>query len=459
MALFTHDTTVTAPADAVWRWHARPSAFDRLLPPWERAEVVERSGEGLASGSSVRLRTRFGPWRPEWTAVHVECEPPHRFIEVQRKSALGRWVHTHSFREEPRARGARTIVEDRVDYTLPLGRFGEWVAGRYVRERLKRLFHYRGRVMWHDIARHATEERATPLSVAVSGTHGLVGSALGQFLCTGGHSVRRIARWAKGEGEIAWDPSTGNFDRTRLEGLDAVVHLAGESLVGRRWSVEQKRRLWHSRLTSTRGLVRALTRLERPPKVLLCASAAGIYGDRSLEPLDEGSVAGHNFLSELCQEWERATEPARRAGIRVVNLRFGLVLSPRGGALAKLLVPLRLGAGAVVGDGDQHVSWVALDDALAAIHHVLLHEEFEGPVNVVSPFPVTHRELIGVLGRVVGRPVTLPVPAFAARFVLGDLVDELLLASQFVQPERLRSAGFTFTYPTLEGALRHLLGA
>jgi uncharacterized protein (TIGR01777 family) len=261
-----------------------------------------------------------------------------------------------------------------------------------------------------------------------------------------------------GERAVSWDPAAGAIDSTGLVGVDAVVHLAGESIAGGRWTEARKRRIRDSRVSSTRLLARALAQLASPPRVLVAASATGYYGDRGAEVLREESAPGAGFLAGVCREWEAAAEPAARHGIRVVHLRIGLVLSRDGGALASLLTPFRLGAGGPVGSGAQYWSWITLDDLLGAILHALTTEALAGPVNAVAPNPVTNREFAKTLGRVLRRPALLPLPAFAARLVLGEMADALLLASARVVPARLQATGYAFRAPTLEGALRHELG-
>jgi uncharacterized protein len=299
-------------------------------------------------------------------------------------------------------------------------------------------------------------------TVAVTGASGLVGSALAPALASAGHRVLRLVRSVATPAAAArvarWDPESGALDSSALAGVDAVVHLAGESVAGGRWTEARKRRIRSSRVDATRGLAQSLARLAPPPRVLVSASAVGYYGDRGAEILREQSAPGTGFLAEVCREWEAATEPAERARIRVVQLRIGMVVARRGGALAAMLTPFRLGAGGPVGSGAQWVSWIALDDLVGAILHALETESLAGAVNAVAPEPVQNRELARTLGRVLRRPAILPLPAFAARLLLGQMADELLLASARVEPARLQATGFTFGHPTLEDALRHELG-
>jgi hypothetical protein len=296
------------------------------------------------------------------------------------------------------------------------------------------------------------------MKVLVSGSSGLVGSALVPFLAAGGHAVRRLVREGGEEHDVSWRPEQGEIDAARLEGFDAVVHLAGESIARGRWSAEKKARIRDSRVRGTRLLCEALARRAAPPKVLVSASAIGFYGSRGDLWLEEESSLGSGFLAEVCRQWEQATREAVEAGIRVVRLRAGFVLSPKGGGLARMLTPFRLGLGGKLGDGRQWMSWIGIDDLVAAIGHVLARRDLEGPVNCVSPEPVTNSEFTRTLGRVLGRPAFLPMPAFAVHLVFGEMGDELLLASQRVAPRRLLAAGFRFGWPALEAALRHLLG-
>jgi uncharacterized protein (TIGR01777 family) len=301
--------------------------------------------------------------------------------------------------------------------------------------------------------------RGFAMRILITGSSGLIGSALALFLSEHGHAVVRLVRSQprKREEEVHWDPAAGRLDPTDLQGLDAVVHLAGEN-ISQRWTREKKVRIRDSRVKGTRLLAESLARLSRPPAVLVSASAVGYYGDCGDQVLREESPSGRGFLSEVCREWEAATEPAARKGIRVVNLRTGVVLSARGGALARMLLPFRLGLGGRIGTGKQYLSWIALDDLVGVIVHALTHDALQGPVNAVSPNPVTNLEFTKILGRVLHRPTLFAIPAFALRLVFGRMVDELLLASARVEPARLLESGYVFRYPELEGALRYLLG-
>ena len=298
------------------------------------------------------------------------------------------------------------------------------------------------------------------MKVLLSGASGLVGSALIPVLTGGGHQVVRLVRSQPSDevSEVRWDPEAGDIAAAGLKGVEAAVHLAGESIAAGRWTAAKKARILESRVKGTRLLAETLAELKRPPKVLVSASAVGYYGDRGEETLREESASGSAFLSDVCRQWEAATEPAAAAGIRVVNLRFGVMLSSVGGALPRLLTPFKLGVGGRLGSGKQFMSWIAIDDVIGAILHALGTETLRGAVNAVAPEPVTNREFTRTLGRVLGRPTVFPMPAFAARLAFGQTADELLLASQRVEPAKLLASGYLFRFPDLEAALRHLLG-
>jgi uncharacterized protein (TIGR01777 family) len=302
------------------------------------------------------------------------------------------------------------------------------------------------------------------MKIIVTGSTGLVGSALVRSLLAEGHEVTRMVRGdaqtfrAPGTSAVRWDPEKGTVDGSELEGHDAAVHLAGEPVAGGRWSDEKKRRILDSRVRSTKLLAETLAGLREKPEVLVSASAIGFYGSRGDEVLHEESASGEDFLSEVCREWEKAALPASHAGIRVVHLRIGIVLSPEGGALAQMLTPFKLGIGGRIGSGKQYMSWIALDDVVGIIRHALLNEQVRGPVNTVAPQPATNEEFTKALGRVLNRPTVLPMPAFALRLALGkEMADAILLGGARVEPARLKATGYRFAYPELEGALRHVL--
>lgn len=299
------------------------------------------------------------------------------------------------------------------------------------------------------------------MNVVISGSSGFVGSALVLFLTARGHRVIRLVRRMprRGAEEVFWDPQAGGIDAASLEGADSVVHLAGASIAAGRWTPTRKRLILHSRISGTALLARTLTSLKRPPCVMISTSAVGYYGDRGAEILREDSGPGYGFLADVCLQWEQAARGVQAGGIRLIVLRLGVVLSDAGGALHQMLLPFRLGVGGRLGSGTQYLAWLALDDLLEIVSFALLHPSLGGTINTVAPYPVTNREFTKALGRVLRRPTIFSVPTFAVRMMLGEMGEQLLLASARVVPARLTEAGYQFRYPEMEPALRHVLAS
>ena len=296
------------------------------------------------------------------------------------------------------------------------------------------------------------------MRILISGSHGLVGKPLIESLQIDGHEIFRLVRYApRQESEVEWSPERYSIALARLEGFDAVVHLAGESIAEGRWTDEKKKRIRESRTRGTQLLSDALANLAFPPRTLISASAIGYYGNRGDELLTEQSAPGDDFLSEVCVAWEKATSLATEKGIRTVNARFGIILDKKGGALAKMLPPFRMGVGGRIGSGKQWMSWIALDDVVGGIKFALANDSLNGPVNFVAPSPVTNAGFTKTLGRALSRPTIFPIPAFGVRLVFGEMADALLLSSQRVEPERLKTSGYQFKYSQLETALQHVL--
>jgi len=286
----------------------------------------------------------------------------------------------------------------------------------------------------------------------------MVGSALVFQLSSKGHSIKTLVRHdPRYPSEIRWNPPQSGPTPEQLQGIDAVIHLAGESIASGRWTRAKKQAIMESRMLGTKILSDAISRMPAPPKVMISASAIGYYGDRGAEVLKEDSWAGRGFLPEVCQAWEAATAPSVQKGVRVVQLRFGLILSPKGGALARMLLPFKMGLGGVIGSGNQYMSWIALDDVLGVINYALFGDAIFGAINTVAPQAVTNAEFTRTLGRILSRPTMFPMPAFAARLAFGELADALLLCSSRVEPAYLIRCKYRFQFPNLEDALRHLL--
>ena len=439
--VFEHRAVFDHPVGEVFAWHARPGALERLLPPWQPARVRSESGS-LASGEAVIDL----PGPLVWRARHLpECyEEGRRFTDVLATPGLDRlfsWRHTHLFTEEP---GGRTALTDRVETAVP---------GRLLRP----MFAYRTRQLSGDLAAHrrwpGTEGRH--LTVAVTGSSGTVGSALCALLSTGGHRVVRLVRSGPRPGERLWDPADPSPGL--LDGVDAVVHLAGASISGR-FTDAHKRAVRDSRVGPTRRLAETAARAAVP--VFVSASAIGFYGaDRGDEELTEASSQGDDFLAGVVAGWEADTRAAAEGGARVVNVRTGIVQTPRGGAL-RLLRPLfEAGLGGPLGGGAPWTAWIGIDDLLDVYLRALTDPALSGPVNATAPRPVRNAEYTRILARVLRRPALVPVPGFGPRLLLGrEGAEQVALASQRVVPARLLAEGHPFRHPELEAALRHVLG-
>jgi len=451
---FEQSVTLPVSAEQAFNWHTLPGAFDRLTPPWQKVEIVRTEGTPPMEGSIVELHVKLGPvWRP-WRVIHQNFIPGKQFVDVTLEGPFPKWEHTH--RVEAIDTSTSKLTDD-VTYRLPMGKLGAMFGKGYATKQFESLFKYRHAVTQNDLAMHAAIE-GSPLTVAITGASGLIGSNLSHLLTTGGHRVIKLVRRAtQHENEVTWDPNSGIPDTSKLEGIDAVVHLAGENIVGR-WTPAKKQAIRDSRVNATRHLCESLAKMSQPPKALISASATGYFGDRGDEVLSEDSEPGGGFLSEVAIEWEDAADPARQAGIRVVHPRIGVVLTPAGGALQRMLPIFLAGLGGKVGSGKQYWPWIALDDLLYAMVFAITTPELSGPVNFVAPQQTTQHELAKTLGKVLRRPTLLPTPSFGPKLLMGELADALLLTSTRAQPSVLLNAGYEFRYPKLDSALRHLLG-
>jgi uncharacterized protein len=444
-----YSSVVDAPIYEVFDWHTRPGAFTRLAPPWQPVRVVAEA-DSLQSG-----RAELGlPGGLRWVADHQpdSYDPPRRFVDSIGTEGLAslpvrlavRWRHTHDFEE---LSGERTRVTDRVATPVPA-------------RALRAMFRYRHRQLADDIGvhRHAAAQGLAPATVAVTGSSGLVGSQLTAFLSTGGHRVIRLVRHAATKSdERQWNPD--DPDPGLLAGVDAVIHLAGASIAGR-FTEEHRAAIRDSRIGPTRRLAELIAKSADGPKVLISASAVGYYGyDRGDQTLTEDSERGDGFLADVVAEWENATAPAEQAGVRVLRVRTGIVQSPRGGTL-RLLRPLfAAGLGGRVGNGQQWLSWIGIDDLVDVYHRGLWDADLSGPVNAVAAEPVRNVDYTRTLAHVLRRPALLPVPPLGPRLLLGEQgARELACASQRVLPARLQQADHRFRRPDLEQTLRHLLG-
>ncbi len=460
MPEFETRSKIGHPPEHVFAWHARPGSLLRLFPPWWSVRVVTGPGGRLSPGDRVVLRVGKGPMGVTSEFERAEMDPAGLIVDRQVRGPFDHWRHSHRLEPLP---GDATALVDIVEWTGPTGPLSAAFGASRVRRELARLFAFRARRIDTDLALISRYGPGEGTRVAITGSTGLIGTALSSQLEAAGYRVLRISRSRRpagggASGWVRWDPASGHLPTDALEGVHAVVHLAGETIAGLRWTRAKKRAILESREEGTRLLARTLGHLARPPRVLLSASAVGFYGNRGEERLTEESGPGRGFLAEVCRRWETATDPARDAGIRTVRMRTGLVLSPARGPLAALLLPFRLGLGGRIGSGHQYVSWIDLDDHTGLALHAMTDGGLQGPLNAASPAPLTNAAFTDVLGRVLGRPTLLPVPGGVIRGAVGEMGVELLLSGQRVFPEKALRGEYAFRYPDLEVSLRHELG-
>lgn len=456
--LFTCKSTFNAPVEEVFNWHARSGALERMSPPWDPLEIVSKD-DHIEKGARVVMKLKAAPLpvKITWTAEHILYRPHTVFRDMQVGGPFAKWIHTHRF--EPLDETTCTL-EDSIEYALPAHPFGQLFAGKLVAGKLKQIFRYRHETLAADLALHRARPEKRPLTFLISGASGVVGSALVPFLTTGGHRVLRLVRRqpVADKDEIFWDPAREIIDRDNLPPVDAVIHLAGENIGQGRWTPDKRSRIIESRNRSTALLAQTMGASDHPPAVFLSASAIGYYGDRPDDLMTEDCLPGDDFISDVCTQWEESAGQAAACGIRTVFLRIGVVLSPMGGALERLLPPFRLGLGGRIGHGGQYLSWIGIDDVIGAIYHAVNCPDIEGPVNVTAPNPVTNIEFTRTLGRVLKRPTPFFIPEKVIRLLFGRMGEEILLSSTRVTPGYLERTGYRFRHPNLEGTLRHLLG-
>lgn len=456
---FTRSVRIERPATEVFAWHERPGAFERLAPPWRELQVIARDG-GIRDGATVSLRTKIGPAWVRWDVEHRDYIEGVQFRDVQRRGPFAHWEHWH--RVEPVGDGRACVLTDEITYRLPFGRLGRWGGGAFVRAELERLFDYRHAITKADVELTSRYISVRPMTFLIAGASGLVGRSLTAFLQTQGHAVIRLVRRATAEAdEVFWNPAANELDPQAVRGVDVVVNLSGEGVADARWSPARKDAILRSRIDSTRTLVAAISGVKQErhrPFALISASAVGIYGNRGDEVLDESAARGAGFLADVCEAWEREAVSADALGVRVVELRTGVVLTPAGGALARLLPVFKAGLGGRLGGGRRWMSWISIDDLVGAIYHAVLDRRCDGPVNAVAPQAVTNSEFTRTLARVLRRPAVLPVPPAVLRAAFGGMADETLLAGARVTPGKLHEAGYAFRHENVETALRHELG-
>ena len=454
---FSKTSLLQAPLVEAFSWHERPGALERLVPPWDPLSIISSSGT-IQNGAERILKMHIGPFPYRWHARHQGYEKNRQFQDIQVKGPLKYWCHSHEFKPRVDNRSCCYLI-DTIEYKLPFSPFGDLLIHNRVQNNLKRIFNYRHTVLNRDLKLHLRYGQK-PLRILITGGNGIIGSNLIPFLTTGGHRVIRLVRDRSqvSQDTIFWEPTKGAIDLKRLENMDVAIHLGGESLGNGYWSVEKKEKISQSRIAGTRLLVDSFARLSAKPKVLLSASAIGFYGDRGEEELEESAAYGNDFISSVCQQWEAEAIKAESLGIRTCLLRIGVVLTPLGGALSKVLLPFRLGFGAKFGTGRQFLSWVSIEDVIGAIYFLMHRPQSSGPYNIVSPTPVRNLEYCRVLNACLNRKRLITLPSRMIRILFGQMGKEIILAGTRVYPERLTKEGYQFHQVSLKEHLEEQLG-
>ena len=429
-------------------------------------EIVDHTG-GINNDDNSIFRINLGPITFKWVAKHFGYIHNRQFQDKMIKGPFKKWIHTHSFIPQEQN---QCIIEDKIDYMLRFGKIGSKIIQKRIQNYLNQLFIYRERILVNDtILEKMTQEKGK--NILITGSHGLIGSSLIPLLTyIGGHKITRLVRKINNNNtysspttnkedkkSIFWYPEYDKLDHNELEGFDIIIHLAGENIFGR-WTDIKKQRIFNSRVGSTKLLAKSLTKLSNPPSLLICASAIGYYGDRPNEYITEDSIPGKGFLSEVCQQWEKATHDVTEIGIRVVNTRFGVVLTPKGGILQKLLSPFKLGLGITIGNKDQYISWVSIEDVIKSIFYSITNTSIKGPVNVVSPKPITNLEFSDTLKKIFNPKLSMSINQNIPKLIFGEMSKEVLSTNTYVIPKRLISTGYKFFNSELEDSLRFLLG-
>ena len=459
MPKFIHESFFEHSLEDLWKWYDSEEAFTRLTPEWEQIKALQLGA--IANGERTIFKLKMGPIPRKWIAEHYNVQERQTFDDIMVKGVFSKWDHKRTFSITKNG----SMIRDQVEWKLPFHFLSKFTSPVTVMPRLKGMFRYRSDTVRSDLEKISLYSKNGKKRILISGSTGLIGTELCAFLSSAGHQVVRLLRkssklppYANNESVIRWDDQTGEITSGSFENFDVVIHLAGAGIGDKRWSKSRKILIEKSRTIPTKMLAEKLAQCENKPEVLISSSAIGWYGNRGNEVLTEKSIPKDGFLPKICSQWEYATKPAKDSGIRVVNMRTGIIVTAKGGMLQKLLLPAKFGAFGPVGGGKQMQSWISLNDMIYSIYHLINNKKCEGAFNITSPNPINQKGFAKVLGKVLKRPAFAPLPGFVIKLLFGEMGKELILDGQHVVPEKLLESGYEFVYPDLESCFRHTLG-
>lgn len=463
--VFVKQSKIDSPVEDVFSYHLHSGSLTRLIPPWSIFRVLQESDQ-LKNESLAILQLKIGPIKIKWISQHQGYIENVQFQDEMKHGPFQKWLHTHSFWPDP---DGKCLMQDRIQYSIfPILNNFAFVNKR-LQNYLNRFFEYRHELLKNDFKLSRQISQYKNKKVLVSGSSGLIGSALIPLLKTvGNHDVIRMIRPTSlsfpltgsvlnNSDKITWDPSVESIDLRSMEGFDTIIHLGGSNILGR-WTKSRKQVIRKSRLQSTKLICESILRLQKPPSTFICASAIGYYGNRGEEILTEDSVAGSGYLADLCEDWEDLSKPLISEGIRVIHLRFGLVLTPQGGLLSKLVIPSLLRTALKIKDENPFLSWISIEDAIRIILFAMSHNKIAGPINVVSPKPVRMVEFVKAVSTVFKVKFTLALNKNLVKLAIGEALNEVILSSSFVLPKKISSFGYLYVNSDLEQCLHSLLG-
>ncbi|MGL1931255.1 MAG: TIGR01777 family oxidoreductase [Desulfotalea sp.] len=444
---------IPAPPTEVYKWHDLPGVIERLIPPWQKAKLLERSG-GLGLGGKTILDLSFGPFTKKYIGEHLEEQPGEMFTDIQSQGPFKSWRHEHSFLAKKTASISSTILDDKIEYELPMQSFLPTAIFNHIHKQLDKTFHYRHETILNDF-KILKKYKTASKNILISGASGSIGKRLIPLLKSCGHRVWKLVRCLPNpeNQEIYWNPKTGKVGS--LPHIDGLIHLAGEYIGLGRWSSQKKQEVLLSRKLGTETLAKLAA--DKQIDFFLSSSATGYYGNIPEQNIGETQAPGSDFISQVCKIWEDSTTAAKKAGIRTVILRMGAVLDCGSGVLQKLSSAGLFGVPRYFGSGDQFMSWICMDDLITAILHCIA-TPIAGPVNICSPTPITNKEFMAKIANIGKKIILPPIPKKYLQLVYGQMANEIALASSHVSPEKLIQSGFEFYYPSMESCLNRQLG-